>query len=68
MTKKLWLQSLRENLAYEPISGRIEPSNCFYLAGVENGKWHIGSHYPTQAKVRLEWGTQHLLPVWQKLC
>jgi hypothetical protein len=22
---------------------------------------------PTQAKGRLEWGTQHLLPVWQKL-
>jgi hypothetical protein len=21
---------------------------------------------PTQAKVRLEWGTQHLLPVWKK--
>jgi hypothetical protein len=25
------------------------------------------SHYPTQAKERLEWGTQHLLPVGQKL-
>jgi hypothetical protein len=25
--------------------------------------WHIESHYPTQAKGRLEWGTQHLLPV-----
>ena len=22
-----------------------------------NGKWHIESHYPTQAKERLEWGT-----------
>src|ERR1700735_4991708 len=32
-----------------------------------NWEWHIESHYPTQAKVRLEWGTQHLLPVWQKL-
>ena len=36
-------------------------------AGVANGKWHIDSHYPTQAKVRLEWGTQHLSSVWQKL-
>jgi hypothetical protein len=26
------------------------------------GKWHIESHYPTQAKGRLEWGTRHLLP------
>jgi hypothetical protein len=26
-------------------------------------KWHINVRYPTQAKVRLEWGTQHLLPV-----
>jgi len=30
---------------------------------VANGKRHIESHYPTQAKGRLEWGTQHLLPV-----
>jgi hypothetical protein len=37
------------------------------LAVVANGKWPIGSHYPTQAKVRLEWGTQHMLRVWQKL-
>jgi hypothetical protein len=35
--------------------------------GVADGKWHIKSHYPTQAKGRLEWGTQHWLPVWQKL-
>jgi hypothetical protein len=26
---------------------------------MRNGKWHIESHYPTQAKERLEWGTQH---------
>jgi hypothetical protein len=26
-------------------------------------KRHIERRYPTQAKVRLEWGTQHLLPV-----
>jgi hypothetical protein len=32
---------------------------------VANEKRHIESHYPTQAKERLEWGTQHLLPVWQ---
>jgi hypothetical protein len=24
----------------------------------------IEGHYPTQAKGRLEWGTQQLLPVW----
>src|ERR1700678_3304564 len=44
-------------------------SSDFYFpwAGVANGKGHIESHYPTQAKVRLEWGTQHLLPVRQKL-
>jgi hypothetical protein len=34
---------------------------------VANGKWHIESHYPTQAKERLEWGTRHLSPMWQKL-
>jgi hypothetical protein len=39
----------------------------FLWARVADGKWHFNSHYPTQAKVRLEWGTQHLLPVWQKL-
>jgi hypothetical protein len=39
----------------------------FPWAGVANGRLHISSHYPTQAKVRLEWGTQHLLPVGQKL-
>jgi len=31
-------------------------------AGMANGKWHIESRHPTQAKGRLEWGTQHLLP------
>jgi len=30
------------------------------------GRWHIESHYPTQANGRLEWGTQHSLPVWRK--
>ena len=35
--------------------------------GVEDGMWHIEIHYPTQAKGRLEWGTEHLLPVWQTL-
>ena len=29
-------------------------------------KWHIESHYPSQAKVRLERGTRHLLHVRQK--
>jgi hypothetical protein len=28
-------------------------------------KRRIESHDPTQAKGRLEWGTRHLLPVWQ---
>jgi hypothetical protein len=39
----------------------------FYLpwAGVADEKWYIKGHYPTQAKRRLEWGTQHLSPVWQ---
>jgi hypothetical protein len=35
----------------------------FPWAGVADGTWHIESHYPTQAKRGLEWGTQHLLPV-----
>ena len=30
--------------------------------GRGDGKWHIKSHCPTQAKERLEWGTQPLLP------
>jgi hypothetical protein len=29
----------------------------------EDGKWHVESHYPTQAQRGLEWGTQHLLVV-----
>jgi hypothetical protein len=41
---------------------------CYFpWAAVANGKRLIESHYPTQAKVRLEWGTQDWLPVWQKL-
>ena len=32
-----------------------------------DGKWLIEGHYPTQAKGRLEWGTQHLLPGVAKL-
>jgi hypothetical protein len=32
---------------------------------VADGEWHFNSHYPTQANRRLEWDTQHLLPVWQ---
>src|ERR1700677_3932951 len=38
----------------------------FPWAGAANRKRHIESHYPTQAKGRLEWGTQHLLPVRRK--
>jgi hypothetical protein len=34
---------------------------------VADGKWLIEGHYPTQAKGRLEWGTQHLLPGVAKL-
>jgi hypothetical protein len=29
-------------------------SSLVLWAGVANGKWHIESHYPTQAKVRLD--------------
>jgi hypothetical protein len=32
---------------------------------VTNWNWQIEGRYPTQAKRRLEWGTQHLLPVRQ---
>src|ERR1700677_721613 len=28
----------------------------FLWARVTDGKWHINSHYPTQANRRLEWG------------
>ena len=34
----------------------------FLWAGVADEKSHDESDYPTQAKRRLEWGTQHLLP------
>jgi hypothetical protein len=67
------LKSLRENSAYEPISRQRSANPVPYTQIVfvwrswKNGKWHIESHYPTQAKRRLERGTQHLLPVWQKL-
>jgi len=37
----------------------------FPLSGHGKPKSHIESHYPTQAKERLEWGTQHLLPMWR---
>jgi hypothetical protein len=43
------------------------PVLYFPWADVAKEKWHIGSHYPTQAKERLEWGTQHLLPCAKKL-
>jgi hypothetical protein len=39
------------------------PTASLPTAGLADGKSHIGSHHPTQAKRRLEWGTQHLLPV-----
>jgi hypothetical protein len=43
---------------------RNQPQFLFPLGGgVANGKWHISGHYLTQAKRRLEWGTQQLLPV-----
>jgi hypothetical protein len=49
-----------------PLAGlrsRSPSMGSFSWAGVANGKWQIESHYPTQAKGRLEWGTQHLLLV-----
>jgi hypothetical protein len=47
-----------------------QPTARFFIPlgrTLADGKWHINSHYPTQAKRRLEWGTQHLSPVWPKL-
>ena len=40
----------------------VEPKRgiCSFTFG------HIESHHPTQAKRRLEWGTEDSLPVWQK--
>jgi hypothetical protein len=34
---------------------------AFVWRSWKNGKWHIESRYPTQAKRRLEWGTQHFV-------
>jgi hypothetical protein len=31
------------------------------LLRLPDGKWHVQSHYPTQAKSGLEWGTQRFL-------
>ena len=37
---------------------------CWCFRGREEGEWAwLSAAYPTQAKVRLEWGTQHSLPV-----
>ena len=43
------------------------PVPHFPWAAAAKEKRHIDSHYPTQAKGRLEWGTQHFLPMWQIL-
>jgi hypothetical protein len=45
---------------------RSAPGYYFPWAVVANWKWHIESPHPTQAKRRLEWGTQRLLPASQK--
>ncbi len=34
--------------------GTLLRNLLFPCASVANGKWHIDSHYPTQAKVRLD--------------
>jgi hypothetical protein len=39
--------------------GSETPVPHFPWAAAANGKRQIDSHYPTQAKGRLEWGTQH---------
>ena len=56
-----------EALVRSGSGSRTTGGNHFSWAGVTNGKWHIESRYPTQAKGRLEWGTQHLLLVWESL-
>ena len=58
-------ESLCENSTYP--RGWENPVPHFPWAAAANEKRHIDSHYPTQAKGRLEWGTQHFLPVWQIL-
>src|ERR1700677_831548 len=47
--------------------GSEDPVPHFPWTATANAERHIDSHYPTQAKGRLEWGTQHFLPVWQIL-
>ncbi len=44
----------------------VEESRMKFI-NTNNEKWHSESHYPTQAKGRLEWGTQRLLLGWQRL-
>jgi hypothetical protein len=50
-------ESLCENSTYP--RGWENPVPHFPWAAAANEKRHIDSHYPTQAKGRLEWGTQH---------
>ena len=38
----------------------IAPEAVSSLGGVANEKLHLKRTYPTQAKIRLEWGTHHL--------
>jgi hypothetical protein len=38
----------------------------FPWGGWKKENWRFDIGYPTQAKVRLEWGTQRLLQVWQR--
>jgi hypothetical protein len=41
--------------AQQQVIRRLPP-----VGGSGGREWHISSHYPTQAKGRLEWGTRHL--------
>ncbi len=51
-------------VGYRPVRTKVGgyPSGDFLisLGGCGEGKWYIESRYPTQAKRRLEWGTQSL--------
>ncbi len=53
--------------ASDPRTGTAFANASSCLRQGQLGSVRSRDTYPTQAKGRLEWGTQHLLPVWEKL-
>jgi hypothetical protein len=60
-SREEYWNTLLQNATARQVRFAVCGFSYFPWVGGANGKSHVESHYPTQAKERLEWGTRHFV-------